>query len=112
MAEKEKRKEPTVKTVEDKGTKFDYVNFGNGKEAFVYQSEKIRKIEIGGFKLNWGSKYNIMSPEKLSDQDLTYLSGTISTYTGSCVMPKDLEVTTNSITKTSNAQICKPKEEK
>jgi hypothetical protein len=90
--EKKKKKQPTIKTLEDKGTKIDYVDFGDGKQAFFYQSEKFRGLGIGAFRLGWSDKYNIISPQKLTRDEIVAISGDASIVTGSTVRPEDFVV--------------------
>ena len=94
MVEKGKKKQPAIKTLEDKGTKVDLVDFGDGRQAFFFRTEEFKGISIGAFRLGWTNKYDVVSPTMLTNEQLTFVSGTISTVTGSTVSPTDLEVHT------------------
>jgi hypothetical protein len=90
--EREKKKQPTIKTLEDKGTKIDYVDFGDGRQAFFYQTEKFRGVSAGAFRFGWTDKYNVISPSELSKDTIAAMSASASTVTGSPVKPEDFKV--------------------
>jgi hypothetical protein len=89
---KEKKKQPTIKTLEDKGTKIDFVDFGDGRQVFLYQTEKFRGVDVGAFRLGWTDKYNVISPQELTRGTLTAISTCASIVTGSAVKPEDFIV--------------------
>jgi|GEM_PF-7005952 len=90
--ESKEKKQPTIKTLEDKGTKIDYVDFGDGRQAFFYQTEKFRGVGVGAFKLGWTDKYTVISPTKLSRDTLVTMSANASAATGSSIKPEDFIV--------------------
>jgi hypothetical protein len=93
MSEKEMgKKEPTVKTLEDKGTKTDFVDFGDGRQVFIYREEKFRGIQVGGFRLGWSEKYKIGSPDNITMGTISTLSKQVSELSGSAVSTSDFEV--------------------
>jgi hypothetical protein len=92
MAESKEKKQPTIKTLEDKGTKIDFADFGDGKQAILYQTEKFRGLQIGMFRLGWANKYDVISPKELTPATLTEISGDVSIATGSTVKPADFVV--------------------
>ncbi len=93
MAKEDKeKKQPTIKTLEDKGTKIDLVDFGDGRQAFFYQTEKFRGLGIGAFRLGWTDKYNVISPQKLTYNTISGMATTVSVVSGSDVKPKDFIV--------------------
>lgn len=92
MAKESKEKKPTIKTLEDKGTKIDLVDFGDGRQAFFYQTEKFRGLGIGAFRLGWTDKYNVISPQELTYDQISGMARTVSVATGSNVLPSSFVV--------------------
>ena len=72
--------------------KIDFVDFGNGKQAFFYQEEKFRGLEIAGFRIGWTDKYKVISPQELTPSTISTLSNTVSNVSGSMVQSKDFEI--------------------
>ena len=89
MAGKRKKKQPTIKTLVDKGTKVDFVDFGDGRQAFFFQTEKFRGITIGAFKLGWTNKYAVVSPQDLSQGTLNLMATSASNVASSTIKPED-----------------------
>lgn len=89
-----KKKKPTIKTLEDEGTKVDLVDFGNGRHAFFYRQEKFLGVEIPiiGARLGWSEKYNVVSPGQLSQDTISTMTQTLSTISGAQVNPDDISV--------------------
>ena len=74
MSKEEKK--PTIETLEHKGTKVDVVDFKDGRQIFIFQTEKFTGFQIGAFKLGWSNKYAVISPEQLKvllQQNLVFL---------------------------------------
>lgn len=92
MTEQEKKKQPTIKTYEDKGTKVDLVDFGDGRQALFYQIEKFRGLGIGAFRVGWTNKYAVVSPEQLTRGTLDLMATSGSIITGSTIKPEDFMV--------------------
>jgi len=86
------KKEPKVKTIEDKGTKIDFVDFGNGRQTFIFREEKFRGIQIAGFRLGWSEKYKVISPQELTKGTLSVMSTAVTNVSGEIVVPKDFDV--------------------
>jgi hypothetical protein len=93
MIEKEKeKKEPSVKTFEDKGTKLDFVDLGEGRQAFLYREEKFRGLQVWGVRLGWSEKYKLISPNEITMGTFTALSKMASKASGSAINANDFEV--------------------
>lgn len=90
--EKREKKKPTVKTLEDKGTKIDFADFGDGRQVFIYQEEKFRGFGIGGFKIGLTDKYKVISPQELTSGTITTLSNVVSNVSGDIVKVGDFEI--------------------
>lgn len=86
------KKEPIVKTLEDKGTKIDWVKLPDGREMFIFQEEKFRGIQIAGFKLGKTDKYRIISPAALTSSTINRLSQVVTEVSGSAISPSDISV--------------------
>jgi hypothetical protein len=93
MKEQEKKKQPTIKTLEDRGTKVDLVDFGDGRQALFFQIEKFRGLAIGAFKLGWTNKYAVVSPEALTQGTLNLMATSGSNIAASTIKPEDFVVT-------------------
>lgn len=87
--EAEKKKQPAIKTYEDKGTKVDLVDFGDGRQALFYQIEKFRGLGIGAFRVGWTNKYAVVSPEQLTRGTLDLMASSGSIITGSTIKTED-----------------------
>lgn len=92
MSKETEEKKPKVKTLEDKGTKVDFVDFGDGRQAFIYREKTFRGVEAGGFRLGWTDTYKVISPQELTGGTVTALSKNISTVSGSPVKITDFEL--------------------
>ena len=99
MSNEEKSK-ATIKTLVDKGTKVDFVDFGNGRQTFIYQIEKFRGLSIGAFKLGLTDKYHVITPQELTEGTIAVMAETGSAVSGQTINPQDFEIT-----------VKKPKEE-
>lgn len=89
MTKEEKKKQPTIKTLEDKGTKVDLVDFGDGRQALFFQIEKFRGFGIGAFRLGWANKYAVVSPKELTQGTINSMATSGSIITGSPIKPED-----------------------
>lgn len=87
-----KKEEPIIKTLEDKGTKIDWVKFADGREMFIFQEEKFRGIQIAGFKLGLTDKYKVIPPTELSQNTINLLSKAVTNVSGSAVSSNDISV--------------------
>jgi hypothetical protein len=88
---KEKKK-PRIETLEDKGTKIDFADFGNGRQAFIFREEKFRGIQIAGFRLGWSEKYRVISPQEITKGTLTAMSTAVGNVSGVVTKPEDFQV--------------------
>ena len=87
------KKEPTIKTLEDRGTKVDFVDFGDGRHVFLFREEKFRGLQIGwGFRLGWSEKYKLITPAELTPDTISVLSAHITNVSGVETKPEDFEV--------------------
>ena len=86
MAEDE---EPKVKTLRDKGATIDHVTLSDGRELFILKEEKFRGADIGGFKLGWSDKYQIISPRDIGGGTLNIMTSLISSASGVTRMATD-----------------------
>jgi hypothetical protein len=91
MTKEEKKKQPTITTLEHKGTKVDLIDFGDGRQALFYQIEKFRGLGIGAFRIGWTNKYAVVSPEQLTRGTLDLMATSGSIVTGSTIKPEDFE---------------------
>ena len=89
MAKTEKKKLPTIKTLEDKGTKVDLVDFEDGRQALFFQIEKFRGLGIGAFRIGFTNKYAVVSPEQLTRGTLDLMATSGSIITGSTIKTED-----------------------
>ena len=94
MSEEQKKKQPTIKTLKDKGTKVDLVELGDGSRTLFYQIEKTRELKITlgiwAFRIGWSDKYAVIpSPETLTRDTLEVMAKSGSTITGSIIKPED-----------------------
>lgn len=87
------KKEPKIKTLKDKGATVDWVRFPDGREAFIFQQEKFRGIEVYGFKVGTTDKYKVISPTELSQGTLDVMSEIVTNVSGSRVKSNDINVT-------------------
>ena len=113
----EKKKRPTIKTLEDKGTKVDLVDFGDGRQALFFQIEKFRGIEIGAFKLGWTNKYAVVSPAELSQGTLNLMATSGSNIASTTIKPEDfivsfVEASTEQVTESAKKTESEPAKEK
>jgi len=92
MTGQEKKKQPTIKTLEDKGTKVDLVDFEDGRRAMFFQIEKFRGLSIGAFRIGYTNKYAVVSPESLTRSTLDAMATSGSIITGSSIKPEDFVV--------------------
>jgi hypothetical protein len=90
MSKEEKKS--SIKTLEDKGTKVDFIDLGDGRQIFIYQTEKFRGLSIGAFKLGWTNKYDIISPGELTKDTLEAMARTGSAVSGQVITPEYFEV--------------------
>ena len=86
------KKEPIVKTLEDKGTKIDFVDFGNGRQAFLFREERFMGVQIGGFRFGYSEKYRVISPGELTPHTISVLSEQVSNVSGVKTKPEDFQV--------------------
>jgi hypothetical protein len=94
LTKEEEKKKPRIETLEDKGTKVDLVDFGDGRQTFLYREEKFRGLDIAGVRLGWREKYKIITPEQLSPLSkgtIYTMSDAVSTASASSVKPSDFE---------------------
>lgn len=92
MCAKEEKKKPKMKTYEDKGTKVDFFNYGDGREAFFFKTEEFRGLSIGAVKLGWTNKYGIFTPQKITQGTLDVMSANASIVSGSTITSNDFIV--------------------
>ena len=88
----EEKKEPTIKTLVDTGTTINFVDFGNGRQAFIFREEKFGRLQIWGVRLGWSEKYKVISPAELTRDTITVLSTQVTNVSGSATKPEDFEV--------------------
>jgi hypothetical protein len=86
------KKKPKVKTIEDKGTKIDFVDFGDGNYTVLFREEKFRGLDLSVVKLGWSEKYKVVSPREITKGTLSTLSEKVKQVSGLQITPEDLEI--------------------
>jgi len=72
----EERKELTIKTLVDTGTTINFVDFGNGRQAFIFREEKFGGLQIWGVRLGWSENYRVIAPEELTRDTISVFVST------------------------------------
>ena len=88
----EEKKEPTIKTLVDTGTTINFVDFGNGRQAFIFREEKFGRLQIWGVRLGWSENYRVIAPEALTCDTISVLSAQVTNVSGEETGPEDFEV--------------------
>ena len=94
MCAKEEKKEPTIKTCEDKGVKVDYFKYEGG-EAYFFRTEEFKGITIGAVKIGWTNKYATFVPfvpQKISQGTLDVMAANASAVSGNVISSNDFVV--------------------
>ncbi len=82
--------DPVVKTVQDKGTKIDWVSFNDGRAMFIFL-DKVFKVQVVGFKIETADKYQVFSPESLTSITVDSLLQALTTASGLETSIEDVE---------------------